>query len=152
MYKLERIQKLPISISTAWDFFSNPINLSKITPPYMNFKIIDGANGGIYPGKIISYTVTPILNFKLNWVTEITQVEKLKFFIDEQRFGPYKFWHHKHFLKNINGGVEMTDIVHYKLPMGLLGNIAHKVFVKRKLNEIFGYRFSILKNIFGEIK
>ena len=152
MHKLIRTQNLPISVSTAWEFFSNPSNLSKITPTYMNFNIIDGANGGIYPGKIISYTVTPILNFKLNWVTEITQVEKLKFFIDEQRFGPYKFWHHKHFIKAIKGGVEMTDIVHYKLPMGFLGKIAHKIFVKRKLNEIFGYRFSILKKIFGEIK
>ena len=152
-YQLHKEQKLNAKISDVWNFAVSPKNLQRITPDKMGFEITSkNSEEKIYPGMIITYKVSPILNIKMNWVTEITQVEKLKFFIDEQRFGPYKFWHHKHFLKNINGGVEMTDIVHYKLPMGLLGNIAHKVFVKRKLNEIFGYRFSILKNIFGEIK
>ena len=149
MYKLERIQKLPISISTAWDFFSNPINLSKITPPYMNFKIIDGADGGIYPGKIISYTVTPILNFKLNWVTEITQVKENKFFIDEQRLGPYKMWHHQHIFIDNDDHVLMKDIVTYIPPFGLLGDMANKLFIKRQLNEIFNYRFVEMNKIFN---
>ena len=152
IFRLEKSINLPITIEECWEFFSNPKNLKIITPNYMGFDIIDLEDTKMYSGQIIKYNVTPLLGIKMRWVTEISHVKENSFFVDEQRFGPYKFWHHKHFLKNINGGVEMTDIVHYKLPMGLFGNIAHKVFVKRKLNEIFGYRFSILKNIFGEIK
>jgi ligand-binding SRPBCC domain-containing protein len=117
----------------------------------MDFNITDWDKRKAYPGQIIQYTVRPVLGFKINWVTEITQVKDKEFFIDEQRFGPYSFWHHKHFIKEIEGGVEMEDIVDYKIPFGILGQIAHVLFVKNKLKEIFKYRKNKLNELFGKI-
>ena len=115
-------QYLPISIDEAWQFLSNPKNLKTITPDYMGFTIESGAERPMFPGQIIQYIVTPVLGIKTKWVTEITHVEHLKYFVDEQRFGPYSLWHHKHFLKEIPGGVEMEDVIHYKFQWVLLGN------------------------------
>jgi ligand-binding SRPBCC domain-containing protein len=149
MYELHTKQKLPISVAEAWAFFSDPKNLREITPTYMGFDILSGADRKVYAGQIIRYTVKPLLGLKLNWVTEITHVAPGQFFVDEQRFGPYAFWHHKHFLHPIEGGVEMEDWVHYKLPMGPLGQLAHAVFVRRQLQEIFDYRTEKLNSLFG---
>jgi len=101
-----------------------------------------------YGGQIIEYTVRPILNIPLYWMTEITQVEHLKYFVDVQRFGPYSLWHHQHHFKAVEGGVEMTDIVHYKLPFWFLGDIANSLFVKRQLKSIFDYRFTAVAKRF----
>tara|TARA_A100001011_G_scaffold378743_1_gene443875 strand:+ start:252 stop:719 length:468 start_codon:yes stop_codon:yes gene_type:complete len=152
IFKLITNQKLPITIERAWDFLSDPKNLSVITPDYMNFKIIDDNIKKMYAGQIINYTVTPLFGFKISWTTEITHMKKLEFFVDEQRFGPYSFWHHKHFLKEIDGGVEMTDIIDYALPFSFLGRIAHPLIVKPKLDEIFNYRYKKLITIFGDFK
>ena len=108
IFKLKYSQKLPINLNEAWDFLSSPNNLELITPKSMDFNITDWDKRKAYPGQIIQYTVRPVLGFKINWVTEITQVKDKEFFIDEQRFGPYSFWHHKHFIKEIDGGVLMT--------------------------------------------
>lgn len=150
IYTLHKTQKLPISVETAWDFLSDPKNLKKITPEYMGFNIISGADRPMYSGQIIQYIVTPILNIKTKWVTEITHVEHMHYFVDEQRFGPYALWHHKHFIKEINGGVEMEDIIDYKIPLGILGQLAHPLLVKPKLNEIFNYRTEKLESLFGK--
>ncbi|MCS6819670.1 MAG: SRPBCC family protein [Chitinophagales bacterium] len=151
-YVLTRKQILPISIEEAWSFFSSPENLKDITPPYLNFKILSKSGSDImYAGQIITYHVRPLLNIPLFWMTEITHVEHGKFFVDEQRFGPYAFWHHQHHFKPVEEGVEMTDIVHYKLPLGILGKIAHFLFVKKQLNEIFDYRFHVLEKKFGTV-
>jgi len=152
VYRLKTVQNLPISVEKAWDFLSDPGNLKTITPDYMGFKILEGAEEKMYAGQIIKYIVTPVLGLPLRWVTEITQVEDQKYFIDEQRFGPYSLWHHKHFIKAIPGGVEMIDIVDYKLPLGMLGRIAHPLFVKRQLNQIFNYRYNKLVELFGEFR
>ncbi len=152
IYQKKTVQRLPISVSKAWNFFSDPGNLKTITPDYMGFKILDGYYPKMYAGQIIKYTVTPILGITTDWVTEITHVADQKYFVDEQRFGPYALWHHKHFIKEIQGGVEMTDIIDYKLPFGLLGRIAHPIIVKRKLNEIFEYRYNKLIKLFGNYK
>ena len=120
VYRLKTIQSLPISIEKAWDFLSDPGNLKTITPNYMGFKILEGAEDKMYAGQIIKYIVSPVLGIPLRWVTEITHVEDQKYFVDEQRFGPYSLWHHKHFIKAIPGGVEMIDIVDYKLPLECL--------------------------------
>ena len=117
----------------------------------MAFKTLSGDERKMYAGQIIHYNVTPILGIKMQWVTEITHVEPLKFFVDEQRYGPYSFWHHKHFIKEIEGGVEMEDIVHYKLPMGILGQLAHPIVVKPKLQKIFEFRRAKLIELFGEL-
>ena len=152
LYTIHRKQKLPITLQEAWDFISDPKNLAVITPDTMGFKTLSGDERKMFPGQIIHYTITPVLGIKVQWVTEITHVVDKSFFVDEQRYGPYKFWHHKHFLKEISDGVEMEDIVHYKLPMGFLGRLAHPLLVKPKLEEIFNYREKKLKELFGEMQ
>ena len=147
--KLFYSQKLPISLDEAWDFLSSPNNLKLITPESMNFKIIDWDKKKAYPGQIIQYTVSPVLGIKIKWVTEITQVIRNNYFIDEQRFGPYSFWHHKHFIKEIDNGILMDDVIHYKIPFGFIGKILNKVYVQNKLNKIFKYRENKLNEIFG---
>lgn len=151
IYNLHSVQKLPITLDEAWDFFSDPKNLKTITPDYMGFIIISGAEKKMFAGQLIQYIVTPILGIKMKWVTEITHVEHKRYFVDEQRFGPYALWHHQHFFKEIDGGIEMEDNLDYKLPFGFLGQIAYP-FVKSKIHEIFDYRRKKLIELFGEFK
>ncbi len=148
VYRLHTKQFLPISLSEAWDFLSDPANLQKITPSYMGFNIVSGADRKMFPGQIIQYIVTPVLGIKTNWVTEITHVIDKEYFVDEQRFGPYALWHHKHFLKEVQGGVEMEDIIDYKVPFGILGRLVHPFIVKPKLSEIFDFRKTKLEELF----
>ena len=152
IYTKKSIQNLPISLNEAWDFLSNPKNLKTITPEYMSFIIESGAEKPMYPGQIIQYIVTPVLGIKTKWVTEITHLQENKYFVDEQRFGPYALWHHKHFIREIPGGVEMEDIIDYKVPFGILGQLVHPFIVKPKLDEIFEYRRMKLIELFGEFK
>ena len=150
IYTLHKKQKLPITVNEAWDFLSDPKNLKVITPDYMGFNILSGAERPMFPGQIIQYIVTPVMGIKTKWVTEITHIMDKKYFVDEQRFGPYALWHHKHFIKEIEGGVEMEDIIDYKIPMGILGQIVHPILVKPKLEEIFNYRTEKLEELFGK--
>jgi ligand-binding SRPBCC domain-containing protein len=152
IYRLHTLQNLPISVDEAWDFLSDPANLKTITPDYMGFNILSGADRKMFPGQIIQYIVTPLAGIPTKWVTEITHVKDKEYFVDEQRFGPYALWHHKHFIKAIPGGVEMEDIIDYKLPMGILGQLAHPIVVKPKLKEIFDYRYQKLIELFGAFK
>ena len=152
IYRLESKQNLPISKKEAWVFLSCPKNLKTITPEYMSFDILSGADRPMFAGQIIQYIVTPLLGIKTKWVTEITHVVEGEYFVDEQRFGPYALWHHKHFIKEIPGGVEMEDIIDYKVPMGILGQLVHPFIVKPKLDEIFEHRRKKLIEIFGEFK
>lgn len=150
-YTIKTVQKLPISLQAAWDFFSSPKNLNEITPPDMGFETLSYSDSDkIYAGQIITYNVRPILGIPLYWMTEITHVKDGVYFIDEQRFGPYALWHHQHHFREIEGGVEMTDLVHYKLPLGILGNFAHFLFVKRQLKGIFDFREKMLTDKFGK--
>ena len=150
VYSIKTVQVLPISLEAAWGFFSSPANLKEITPDNLGFNIVSQHHGDkMYAGQIIEYTVKPVLNIPLYWMTEITHVEHLKYFVDEQRYGPYSMWHHQHHFKAIEGGVEMTDIVHYKLPLWFLGDIANSLFVKQQLKEIFDYRYKLVTQKFG---
>lgn len=151
IYQINTKQNLPISVKEAWEFLSSPNNLAEITPKYMNFKILSGADKSIFAGQIIQYKVTPVLGITLKWVTEITHVKQNEYFVDEQRFGPYSLWHHKHFIKEIDGGIEMEDIVDYKIPFGFLGQIAHSLFIEKKLRQIFNYREKKLIKLFGKL-
>jgi ligand-binding SRPBCC domain-containing protein len=151
VYTLSSKQKLPITVDEAWEFLSSPKNLKDITPDYMGFHIISGAEKPMYAGQIIQYIVTPVFGIKTHWVTEITHVVDKDYFVDEQRFGPYTLWHHKHFIKEIDGGVEMEDIIDYKLPFGFLGRMLHPFLVKPKLIEIFNYRTNKLNELFGSM-
>lgn len=150
IYTLEVKQSLPISLSEAWDFFSSPKNLEKITPSHMGFRITSGDASKMFAGQIISYVVAVLPGLKTNWVTEITHVEPNKFFVDEQRFGPYRMWHHEHHFEEKENGILMTDRVSYKIPFGFLGHIAQKLFVKKQLKTIFEYRVRSLTERFGE--
>ncbi|WP_424962589.1 SRPBCC family protein [Ekhidna sp.] len=150
IYTLTVMQQLPIKLSEAWDFFSSPENLEKITPNHMGFEITSGETGRMYAGQIISYRVAPIPGIKTNWVTEITHVDEEKFFVDEQRFGPYSMWHHEHHFDENKNGVLMTDKVTYKIPFGFLGAIAQALFVRKQLKGIFEYRVKVLELMFGK--
>lgn len=149
VYQLKREQTFQQSIETLWDFICDPKNLKKITPEYMGFDITSqNLPEEIYPGMIISYKVSPLLGIKTTWITEITQVKHQEFFIDEQRVGPYKLWHHQHFLKSTPAGTLMEDIVTYQPPLGILGSFANKIIINQKLNEIFDYRHKALVELF----
>ncbi len=150
IYTLHKKQKLPVSVKTAWDFLSNPKNLKTIMPSNLGFEIISGADRPMFAGQLIQYNVTPIFGLKTKWITEITHSEHLKYFVDVQLYGPYSLWHHKHFINEIEGGVEMEDIVDYKVPLGILGQLAHPLLVKPKLEEIFNYRTKKLEELFGK--
>jgi ligand-binding SRPBCC domain-containing protein len=153
IYVLKRVQQLPIPIEEAWDFFSQPKNLFELTPPSLNLKFTNELFGAVmYPGQVITYNVKPLFGIPLFWMTEITHVDKPNFFVDEQRRGPYSMWHHEHHFKPIVGGVEMTDLVHYALPLGGLGRLAHTAFVKKQLDQIFAYRFHKAETLFGKLK
>ena len=150
MYQLKRTQFVSTDIQTCWDFFSSPKNLQKITPDYMGFDVLTYVPDMMYEGLMIAYKIKPLFGIPINWVTEIKYVHEKSFFVDEQRFGPYKMWHHEHHFKEVEGGVEMTDIVSYDLPLGILGKIAHPLIVKRKLDDIFDYRFKQVEEIFNQ--
>lgn len=153
VYAIKTIQTIPVSLDAAWDFFSSPANLKEITPDNLGFNIISKHHGDkMYAGQIIEYTVKPVLGIPLYWMTEITHVEDKKYFVDEQRYGPYNMWHHQHHFKAANGGVEMTDIVHYKLPFWFFGDIAHSLFVKKQLQHIFNFRNQIVAKKFGTMQ
>ena len=153
VYTLKRVQRLPIPLGQAWDFFSSPLNLKEITPEYMGFEVHSDPAflQKMYAGQVITYTVRPVLGIPMFWMTEITHVEPGQFFVDEQRVGPYAIWHHQHHFKAVEGGVEMTDLVHYRIPLGWLGDLANALFVRRQLNTIFDYRWNKLEDYFGKM-
>lgn len=149
LYKKESVQYVNASLEECWTFFSNPQNLQKITPQDMGFQITDFDGKSMYAGQIIQYKVSPLAGLKLSWVTEITQVKDYNYFIDEQRFGPYAFWHHKHFFEATDNGVKMTDVVHYGLPLGFLGRIMNTLVVNNKLSQIFAHREKMVDQMFN---
>ena len=149
MHQFIRKQFVKTDLQTCWDFFSSPANLKRITPSYMGFDVKTEVPTQMYEGLIIAYTVKPLLGIPVEWVTEITHVKDKSFFVDEQRKGPYTMWHHEHHFKEVEGGVEMTDIVSYIIPLGFLGKLVEPFLVKPKLEEIFAYRLKIVEEVFG---
>ncbi len=151
-YSIKSKQHLPISLEKAWAFFSSPNNLQKITPSDMNFNITSDKKDGelMYPGQIISYTLTPVLGIRVKWMTEITHVKEGHYFVDEQRFGPYKLWHHKHTFVVTPNGVDMYDDVNYVIPFGFFGTVAHKLFIRKRIEEIFTHRTKVVEELFGK--
>ena len=141
-------QKINTDLSNLWEFISSPKKFIKITPNYMDFNIKSKVPEQMYEGLIISYTVKPILGIKLNWVTEITHIKDKNYFVDEQRSGPYKMWHHEHILEETNDGIIMKDIISYIPPYGIFGLILNKLFIKKQVREIFKYRTKVLDNLF----
>lgn len=150
MYVFKKSLTLPIGLSEAWDFFSSPNNLPRITPPEMQCVITSDPAEKMYPGLIITYRMKPLPGIPVNWVTEITHVREPFFFVDDQRSGPFKMWHHKHYFKPIPGGVLCEDVVHYRLPMGFPGRIMNRLVVREQLEKIFNYRERVLVQTFGK--
>lgn len=149
-YQLHKTQKVNCSLDEIWEFISSPRNLKEITPDYMGFDITSKDTPEVmYPGLIITYKVSPLLGIKTDWMTEITQVRDKEFFIDEQRVGPYKLWHHQHFVEEIEGGILMRDIVTYAPPFGFLGALMNRLVIRKKLEEIFDYRFQAIEKKYG---
>lgn len=149
MYQLKRTQLVKTDLKTCWEFFSSPANLSVITPDYMRFRVLTEQPPVMYEGLMIAYKVSPVMGIPLGWITEITHVESGKYFVDEQRKGPYKIWHHEHHFEETPEGVLMTDVVSYTLPLGLLGKLAHAMFVRKQLEGIFEYRFKKVEELFA---
>lgn len=151
LHTIRTKQLIKSDIHSVWNFISSPSNLTVITPGSMQFEVIGDENDleKMYAGQIIEYYVSPVANIRIHWVTEITHLIENKYFVDEQRMGPYRFWHHQHFLKVVPGGVEMTDIVHYKAPFGFLGDLANELFIRKKLKSIFDYRYGKIEEMFN---
>jgi len=144
-------QKIPATINEVWEFISSPQNLKRITPPHMGFDITSkNLSEKMYEGMIITYKVSPLPGFRTNWMTEITHVKEKQYFVDEQRLGPYKLWHHEHFIEPIENGVLMKDLVTYVPPLGVLGTIANKVLIKKQIKKIFDFRQKAVVDIYGE--
>jgi ligand-binding SRPBCC domain-containing protein len=153
-YVLKTEQAIPISLEKAWDFFSSPLNLAKITPKEMSFVVTSDYSSDVkmYAGMIITYKISPLLGIKMNWMTEITHVKDNEYFVDEQRFGPYALWHHEHHFKVIEGGVLMSDILNYAIPYGIIGRLSNKVLVGKQIKKIFEYREKAIIEMFGKFK
>ncbi len=151
VHSLKTVQLIPVPVAEAWPFFADPANLAAITPSYLDFTVVSHHSGNtMYAGQIIEYTIKPLFGVRLYWMTEITHVVPEQYFVDEQRFGPYSLWHHQHHFRPVEGGVEMTDIVHYKMPVGVAGRFANRLFVRRQLHGIFTYRFNKVEERFGK--
>ena len=140
---------VPRPLEEVWDFFSRPENLEKMTPEHVSFNIMSPIQGvEMYPGMVIQYQISPLLGIPMNWITEITQIRDKTFFIDDQRVGPYALWHHQHHFKAVEGGTEMTDILHYQVPFGPIGSIANWLFVERMVDQIFTFRETAIQKVF----
>ena len=146
---LTRTQVLPITLKEAWEFFYSPANLNEITPPNMSFEILSELPPKMYEGMFIRYKISPLLGIKLDWCTEITHIDEEKFFVDEQRVGPYKIWHHEHHFRAVENGVEMVDILHYDIGLGMLGWLAGKLWVDQQVKAIFDFRYQKLTELFN---
>lgn len=150
MYQIKRTQVVNTNIETCWQFFSSPQNLELITPSYLNFRVLTDVPEAMFEGLLIAYKVSPILGIPVRWVTEITHVNDRFYFVDEQRVGPYKLWHHEHHFKLLNNQVEMTDVVSYIIPFGWFGRLIHRLFLRRKIVAIFDYRKAKIAALFPE--
>ncbi len=148
MRRLEFLDIIPAPASEVWNFFSFPGNLGKITPVSMNFVIQTPLSGKMYPGMFIGYKVSPLPGMRISWVTEITHVSEGNYFVDEQRKGPYSIWHHEHHFCEVPGGIEMRDILSYRLPMGFLGKMIDTILVKKRVQAIFRFREQRIKELF----
>jgi ligand-binding SRPBCC domain-containing protein len=151
MHQLRATQFVPLTLDQAWAFFSDPRNLAVITPADMGFVVKTDLPSKMYPGLMVEYTVRPLLKIPVKWVTEITHVRDREYFVDEQRTGPYRMWHHEHHFAAVPGGVEMHDIVSYELPFGPIGSLVNRLVVRKRVAHIFEYRREVLEDRFGKM-
>ena len=148
LYSLNFKQKINAPIEEVFDFFSKPENLSKITPPKLNFTILTPTPIKMMKGQIIDYTIK-LIGFKVHWRTLITDYEPAYSFIDQQIKGPYSIWHHQHTFKKIKNSVEIYDDIQYSIPFGIIGRILHYFWIRKELENIFKYREKVINKIFS---
>ncbi len=148
VWQLRSLTLIDRPVEVLWPFFSDPRNLEKITPASMRFRILTPMPHKSYQGLMISYRVSPMPWFRTSWLTEITAVEEGRYFVDEQRKGPYAMWHHEHHFETVEGGTLCTDIVTYRVPFGIIGHLAHHLFIRKQLMKIFSYREKVLQQLF----
>jgi len=149
IYSIQRQTLLHATRESVWKYFSDTGNLNELTPSDMSFEVLDASpENKMYAGMIINYRIRPVLNIPVRWTTEITHCLKGNYFVDEQRFGPYSFWHHQHSFEDHPDGILMRDIVHYALPFGIVGRFIHMIYVKRRLASIFDFREKKIKDVF----
>ncbi|MDB6137075.1 MAG: cell division inhibitor [Verrucomicrobiaceae bacterium] len=149
IHTIQTRQVIKATLQQAWDFFSSPRNLSRITPPEMGFTILSELPERMFAGMMIEYKVTPLFGIPLTWLTEISHLREQEYFVDEQRVGPYAIWHHEHHFKDLGGGrVEMHDRVTYAPPFGVLGELVHPFIIKPELDKIFGFRERAVQALF----
>jgi ligand-binding SRPBCC domain-containing protein len=148
MFEYKSKQFIKASISEVWDFISSPKNLQSITPSYMQLRVVSDLPEKMYEGMVIAYKVRPMLRIQVTWVSKITEVVENKFFVDEQLTGPYKIWRHEHRIEEVDNGIMMTDLVTYVPPLGAIGKIANKLFIRNKIQDIFSYREYAINNKF----
>ncbi len=149
MYSILYRQIIPRPIEQTWDFFSNPANLKLLTPAGMKFELMNESIDEMYEGIVLGYTLAPLAGIKLSWYSEITKIEAKKYFIDQQLKGPFKIWHHQHHFRETDSGTEVTDLVHYELPLGFIGKLFHPLFVERRVKDMFEYRYQKARELFG---
>lgn len=152
MYQLKRTQFIHADLQTCWKYFSAPSNLHIITPNYIDFRVHTPVPENMYEGLIIRYTIRPILGIPLTWISEIKTIREGNYFIDEQRKGPYGMWHHEHHFKEVEGGVEMTDLISYCMPLGFIGRFFHWLFIRKQLESIFDYRIRKADELFNSVQ
>lgn len=151
IHTLESSQVIRASVEAAWDFFSDPRNLAKITPPELDFTIVSTLRERIHAGMMIEYRVRPLLGIPVRWLTEITSVDPGRSFVDEQRIGPYRIWHHEHHFKPLDAArTEVTDKVTYVLPFDPLGDLFHGLLVEPQLKTIFSFRERVVNELFAK--
>ena len=151
IHRIHSRQHLATSLEQAWDFFSTPANLPAITPDWLNFQITSDVPPQLTEGLAISYTITPLLNVRVSWLTVIVSIDAPSVFVDEQCAGPYQLWHHRHEFEAVEGGVEARDIVHYALPFDPFSRPLHDLIVRRQLESIFRHRYGALAEHFGSL-
>ncbi len=152
VHYLVREQTVPAPRQKVWDYFCDPQNLNAITPPDMNFEILQGADAKMYPGQLIEYRVEFVRGIRSRWLTEISHVRAGEYFVDEQRVGPYRFWYHEHGFQDTPAGTCMTDRVTYVVPFGVLGVLVNTFWIRKRLEQIFDFRRQKIVELFGETK
>ena len=152
VHYLVREQTVPAPRQKVWDYFCDPQNLNAITPPDMNFEILQGADAKMCPGQLIEYRVEFVRGIRSRWLTEIAHVRAGEYFVDEQRIGPYRFWYHEHGFQDTPAGTRMTDRVTYVVPFGVLGDLVNTFWIRKRLEQIFDFRRQKIGELFGEAK
>lgn len=152
IHTLYREQIIPAPLDIVWEYFCDPKNLNRITPPDMNFEILSGGDVRMYEGQLIEYRVEFVRGIRSRWLTEISHVRACEYFVDEQRLGPYRFWYHEHGFEATSSGTRMTDRVTYEAPVGVLGEILNRLWIAERLNQIFDFRRRTIMELFGDAK